>query len=85
MQGFRDFFGNKRFDSRDLYSYDVKSAKPAIDGGYVIELNNGNTVKAEAVSGGGFNFFTPNGPVDADLAKLYTPVVEAAIAKQKGK
>ena len=85
MQGFRDFFGNKRFDSRDLYSYDVKSAKPAIDGGYVIELNNGNTVKAEALSGGGFNFFTPNGPVDADLAKLYTPVVEAAIAKQKGK
>lgn len=83
----RSYFGGSRADSKNLYSYGVTKAERANDGGYVLTLGNGNKVKAEALSGGGFNLFGPNDPVDADLAEAYKKQVDAAIAEadKKGK
>lgn len=77
LQSFRDLFGNKRFDSRNLYSYMPVKAEPANDGGYVVSFANGNTAKADIV-GGEFRLLGPNGPVDADLQQFIAPLIRQA-------
>lgn len=77
IQSFRDLFGNKRFDSRNLYSYMPVKAESANDGGYLVHFANGNTAKADLV-GGEFKFFGPNGPVDADLQQFIAPLIRKA-------
>lgn len=94
-QVLRDFFGTKRADSRDLYSYMPKTGPKgellgaevaALPGGgsYVLRSKNGNTMTATRGMGGEWNLTGPNGPIDADVAALFIPHIEAA-AKQKRK
>lgn len=83
VQSMRDFFGNKRFDSRNLYSYMPVSAEPSMQGGYVVHFANGNTAHVVDVAGGGLNIFGPNTPVDADVAAILKPVIDRA--KRQGK
>lgn len=74
----RDFFGNKRFDSKNLYSYmpaDAEGTVIPFQGGYLIRTRNGNTLSVSK-TGGGFNFTGPNDPVDADVMSLVGPVIE---------
>lgn len=79
----RDYFGNKRFDSADLRSYQPVRAEKANDGGFVIHFANGNTAKVSDLQGGGFNWFGANEPVDADLAAILKPHVDEAKRKAK--
>jgi hypothetical protein len=88
----QDFFGDKRFDSKNLYSYlpardkggAVKAAEPG-GFGYTITMGNGNKVKAYSVlnpNGGiGFNFTGPNDAIDADVMELIKPAIDAAQRK----
>jgi len=85
-QSVRDFFGNKRADSSDLYSYlpaKVERATLPGGGGYVVHSRNGNTMTVKQAQGGGFNFTGPNDPVDADIAALIRPAIERFEAEQK--
>lgn len=88
-QVMRDFFGNKRADSRDLYSYMPKTGKDgslqgaeiaSLPGGgsYVLKAQNGNTMTASRGMGGEWNITGPNGPIDADIAALFAPHLDAA-------
>lgn len=80
-----DFFGNKRFDSKNLLSYlpardgkgGVKPALPEVFG-YSVEMGNGNKVKVYKLAGGGFNLTGPNDPIDADAMELIKPAIEAS-------
>lgn len=84
----RDFFGNKRFDSRDLTSYVPSKAEGSIipfSGGYKITLANGNSVSVSAAAGGGFNFTGPNDPMDADVMALMAPAIREYEQKVKDK
>lgn len=81
----QDFFGNKRFDSKNLYSYlpardDKGAVKPAIPEtfGYSVEMGNGNRIKVYKLGGGGFNFTGPNDPIDADAMELIKPAIDAS-------
>jgi hypothetical protein len=76
-QSARDFFGTKRFDSRNLYGYLPTKAEPANDGGFVVHFGNGNTAKADIV-GGDFKWLSPNAPVDADIQELVAPLIRKA-------
>jgi hypothetical protein len=89
VQSLRDFFGNKRFDSRDLYSYlpavgkdgSLQGAQIASipgGGGYVLKSRNGNTMTATRGLGGEWNLTGPNGPVDADVAAIFAKHLDAA-------
>lgn len=95
VQNMRDFFGTKQFDSKDLYSYlpaTDKAGKPVGaetsllpgGGGIVMRAQNGNTMTATRGLGGDWNLITPNGPVDADVAALWKPHLEALEKKAKG-
>jgi hypothetical protein len=84
-QKFRDYFGNKQFDSKDLYSYMPKAVEPTLDGGYKVLMANGNTMTVSAARGGGFNLTGPNDPVDADIQQLISPLVDKYEKSQKGK
>lgn len=90
----QDFFGSKRFDSKNLYSYlPARDAggtvKPAIPKtfGYSVEMGNGNKMKVySAVNKDGttgFNFTGPNDPVDADAMEIMTPAIKAAQQARK--
>lgn len=84
----RDFFGNKRFDTRDLVSYLPSKAEGSIipfSGGYKVTLNNGNTVSVTALANGGFNFTGPNDPQDADVMALLAPAIREFEQSKKGK
>lgn len=82
--GITKYFGNKDFESRDLYSYIPKSVKPTLTGGYDVVMPNGNTMKVSKAQGGGFNLFGSNDPVDADLAAMITPLVDKHEKKPQG-
>lgn len=85
VQSLRDFFGNKRFDSNDLYSYAPVAKLPSAipgQGSFHFQLANGNTVTAVRAKGGEWNFTTPNGPVDSDVAEFFTKQIEL---QKKGK
>lgn len=84
-QKFRDYFGNKQFDSKDLYSYMPKRVEPTTAGGYKVLMANGNTMTVQAARGGGFNLTGPNDPVDADIQQLISPLVDKYEKSQKGK
>lgn len=74
-----NFFGNKRFDSKDLYSFMPSGAEGTVipfQGGYKIQTQNGNTMFVKQAMGGGFNWTGPNDPVDADLSALVTPHIK---------
>lgn len=79
-----DFFGNKRADSKDLYSYIPSGAEGSVQpfsGGYKIKTANGNTLTVRDAAGGGFNWTGPNDPVDADVMKYIGPYIQQARAK----
>lgn len=84
----QDFVGNKRFDSKNLYSYlpardGSGTVKPAIPEtfGYSVEMGNGNKVKVYKLAGGGFNFTGPNDPMDSEAMELMQPAIAAAQKK----
>lgn len=80
----RDWFGISRTNSRNLYSYAPKIKEAAtlpFSGGTVYTLTNGNKVTAKAAKGGGFNYFGPNEPVDADIDRM----MNAAVAQYQTK
>lgn len=88
LQGMRDFFGNKEFDSKNLYSYmPVKAEKATLPGGggYVIHFKNGNTASVVDVGGGNFRMASSNKPVDADVMQLIYPLIQQAGQTTKGK
>lgn len=83
-----DFFGNKRADSKDLYSYMPAGAEGSVQpfsGGYKIQTMNGNTMTVKNAEGGGFNWTGPNDPVDADVMKYLAPYIKQAQAREQGK
>lgn len=73
-QGMRDFFGNKRFVSDDLFSYipEVKDGQLHF---------GGNVLPVEKIMGGGFNLLA-NDPTDRDMMEL---IQEASKRSKKGK
>lgn len=73
----RDFVGNKRFDSQNLYDYMPKEVEDA-PFGRIVTMRNDNTVRVrKVVRNGESNWFSPNGPIDADMMAL----IEAAPKK----
>jgi hypothetical protein len=87
LQTMRDLFGNKRFDSNDLYSYAPAAKEIALlpgGGAYKIVTRNGNTLTATRAQGGEWNVLSPNGPVDADIAELIGKQIEAQAQAKKG-
>lgn len=86
VQQLRDVFGNKRFDSNDLYSYAPVAKEMSLipgGGGYHITTANGNTVTAKRGVGGVWNYMSPNGPIDSDIAELLTKQLKAKESKGK--
>lgn len=92
----RDFFGIKRFDSRDLYSYMPKTGKNGellgaettiipFQGGYTLRSQNGSTMTAKRGVGGEWNLTGPNGAIDADTAALFQPHIDALEKRLKVK
>lgn len=82
-QSMRDFFGVKRSDSRDLYSYLPSSVeRSTLPGSYVVKMRNGNTATVQALAGGGFKLLGPNEPVDADVMALIQPKIDEFERKQ---
>ncbi len=74
---FRDFFGNKRFDSKNVYSYlPVGVERSKMGGGYIVQFANGNTASVEDVSGGTWRAFKPNDPVDADMLARVAKLIQ---------
>lgn len=79
-QATRDFFGGKRANSDDLYSYapaKVERATIPGGGGYIVHSRNGNTMTIKAGQGGRFNWISPNDPIDADAAAVIAPYIDA--------
>lgn len=64
LQYLKDFFGDKRHDSDNVYSY-----LPAYREGNRIFTHNGNSVAGSTAVGGEFQFLGPNTPVDADMMR----------------
>lgn len=87
-QKFRDYFGNKQFDSKDAYSYAPTGVEDTIQNGLPalkVRLANGNTMVVSSAAGGGWNLTGPNDPVDADVMALVAPFVkEHEKKKQRG-
>ncbi len=81
FQTLRDLFGQKRFDSENLYSYAPTAAEPSMQGGYLVHFGNGNTAHVKEVAGGKFVLFGANEPIDADTMKLIRPAIAAAQRK----
>jgi len=77
MQALRDYFGIKRFTSRDLTSYLPKKVERTTlgGGGYLVHLKNGNTITVRELAGGGFNLLGPNAPVDRDIQNVYGSMI----------
>lgn len=74
-----DFTGNKRFDSRNLYSYIPSGAEPTMlpnSGGYRVQMKNGNTMTVYNARNGGFNFTSPSDAVDADAEQFIAPFIK---------
>lgn len=81
-----DFFGNKRVDSKNLYSYMPSGAEPTMipnGGGYRIQTRNGNTMTVKNAADGGFNWTGPNDPSDADVMELIAPYIKKLRAQGK--
>jgi hypothetical protein len=72
VRSLKSYFGNKRFDSRNLYKY-----LPVARDGNSIVLGTGEKVDLEALAKGGFNPFSPNDPVDADVQDLIRNLPQA--------
>lgn len=86
VQSLRDLIGNKRFDSNDLYSYAPIAKMPSLvpgQGSFHFQLANGNTITATRAKGGEWNYVSPNGPVDSDVAAFFTKQIE--LQNKKGK
>jgi hypothetical protein len=91
-QSMVDYFGNKRFDSKNLYSWlpardksgTVQPATALPDGTLQVKLGNGNTVSVGAVAGGGFKVLGPNEAINADMMALVQPAIDAYRKKAKG-
>lgn len=82
-QQLRDFFGNKQFNSNDLYSYAPKNLEASLlpgAGAYHVKLANGNTVNVTRAAGGDWVVGGTNTVVDSDIMGL----IQHAAA-QKGK
>lgn len=77
-RSFKEFFGNNRFDSRDLLSYAPTKATPRLGGGWDIHLKNGNTVKLERAQGGEWKILGVNDPIDKDIADMIAPLIKQA-------
>lgn len=81
MQSLRDYMGNKRFDTKDLYSY-----KPVYRDGDVVHFENGNTIDLNEMAGGKFRLLSPNDPVNADALRFLGGVPDkATYLKSTGK
>lgn len=78
---FRNFFGDKQFDSKNVYSYIPKSVEPSALGGYIVHFGNGNQATVPDVAGGGFNLTKPNDPVDADVMARVAALIREHKAK----
>lgn len=86
VQSLRDLIGNKRFDSNDLYSYAPVAKMPSLipgQGSFHFQLANGNTITANRAKGGEWNYVSPNGPVDSDVAEFFTKQLEQQNKKGK--
>lgn len=86
VQNLRDLIGNKRFDSNDLYSYAPIAKMPSLvpgAGSFHFQLANGNTITATRAKGGEWNYVSPNGPVDSDVAAFFTKQIELQTKKGK--
>lgn len=70
----REFFGNKRFTSDDLFAYIPEVKDKEIHFG-------GNKLPLDKIMGGTFNFFSPNDPVNRDMMEL----IQEAQKRSKGK
>lgn len=80
VQQLRDLFGNKQFDSNDLYSYAPTVKLPSSipgNGSFYFQTANGNTLTATRALGGDWNITSPNGPVDKDIADFINKQIEA--------
>lgn len=78
-QKLRDYFGAKRFDSRNLDSFVPVKAEPAkLPGSYVVHFKNGNTAEVSDLQNGKFNWLGPNEPIDSDIASVLRPILEKA-------
>lgn len=84
-QSMRDYFGSKRFDSKDLYSYIPARVERSNTPGssYKVIMKNGNTADITALAKGGFNWFGPNEAVDADMLAMITPLIDKFERGQK--
>jgi hypothetical protein len=81
-QAFTDYFGNKRYDSSNSFSY-----MPAYKKGSRLYAANGNSLGATEAVGGEFNWFGPNNPIDADMKRHIDDLPDEATFKarrQKG-
>lgn len=86
MQAMRDYFGIKRFTSRDLSTYLPKSVERTTlpsGGGYLVHLKNGNTITVRELAGGGFKLLGPNAPVDLDIQNVYGSMIAKFEKSQK--
>lgn len=75
----RDYWGASRFDTRDAYSFlpvKVEKALAPNSGAHVFTLGNGNKVDSKAVFGGGFNPFSANEPIDADVKGVFQKAID---------
>lgn len=80
VQTMRDFFGNKQFNTKNLYSYMPTGAERSLQGGYLIHFANGNTAHVKETAGGQFQIFGPNTPIDADIMAVLKPYINKAKA-----
>lgn len=79
-----EYFGTKRFDSRDLTQYIPTEANTNIlghSGGYTIKMKGGNEINVTKLAGGEFQWLSANKPVDSDIVALFAPL----IAKREGR
>jgi hypothetical protein len=81
LQSIRDYPGNSRVDTRNLYTYmPVKAERADIPGGggWVLHLKNGNKAAVSDLGGGNFRWLGPNTPVDGDTMAMILPLIQKA-------
>lgn len=81
LQSIRDYPGNSRVDTRNLYTYmPVKAVRADLPGGggWVLHLKNGNKAAVSDLGGGNFRWLGPNTPVDGDTMAMILPLIQKA-------
>ena len=90
-QGMKDYIGNNRTDTKNAYNFlpaitDDKGNPVAAtrDPGGAIRVATvgGNTIAVKAAAGGGFNLWSTNDPIDADMLKLMMPQINELMARE---